>query len=302
MSKPKSDNPSNQLQWRDELEVHPAAEVFPMMSPDELKALGEDIKKNGLRTDIVLWSATDEDDATTYLLDGRNRLDAMAAVGLLRLRKDDDNWGWLLEQSSCKGHVNLVEGSTGADPYALAVSLNIHRRHLSGEQKREIIAKLLKADPSKSDRQVAKPIKVDHKTVGAIRSDMVTRGEIPHVATRVDTKGRKQPAKKGPRSARTLRPSRARKRAEKKAAAASNPVQERCADHDDTAEEHWQRSLGNLAGDAISMRAFWTREFGHWEKFKAPSSLRTLARQAAQAWTELATAIEPTPAAGGDEG
>ena len=26
-------------------QVHPAADLFPMMSPDELKALGEDIKK-----------------------------------------------------------------------------------------------------------------------------------------------------------------------------------------------------------------------------------------------------------------
>ena len=31
--------------WRDTLEIHPAAELFPPMSPDELKALGEDINK-----------------------------------------------------------------------------------------------------------------------------------------------------------------------------------------------------------------------------------------------------------------
>ena len=30
------------------IKVHPAADLFPMMTPDELKALGEDIKKNGL--------------------------------------------------------------------------------------------------------------------------------------------------------------------------------------------------------------------------------------------------------------
>jgi hypothetical protein len=182
--------------WRDLIKVHPAAEFFPMMSPDELKVLGEDIKAHGLKTDIVLWSATDEDDATTYLLDGRNRLDAMAAVGLLRLRKDDDNWGCLLEQSPCKGHVNLVEGSTGADPYALAVSLNVHRRHLTSEQKRELIAKLIKATPKKSDRQIATVTKTDHKTVASVRAEQEARGEILHVSTRTDTKGRKQPAKK----------------------------------------------------------------------------------------------------------
>ena len=33
--------------WRD-IPIHPAADLFPLMAPDELKALGEDIKKNGL--------------------------------------------------------------------------------------------------------------------------------------------------------------------------------------------------------------------------------------------------------------
>ena len=96
----------------------------------------------------------------------------MEAVGLLRLRKDDNNWGWLLEQSSCKGRVNLVEGSTGADPYALAVSLNIHRRHLTGEQKRELIAKLLKAKPEASNRSIGAQIKVDDKTVASVRREL----------------------------------------------------------------------------------------------------------------------------------
>jgi hypothetical protein len=45
-SKPKS--------WRDLLPVHPAAELFPMMSEEELRALGEDIKKNGLREGVAL--------------------------------------------------------------------------------------------------------------------------------------------------------------------------------------------------------------------------------------------------------
>jgi hypothetical protein len=34
--------------WRDVQPIHPAAELFPLMAPDELRALGEDIKKNGL--------------------------------------------------------------------------------------------------------------------------------------------------------------------------------------------------------------------------------------------------------------
>jgi hypothetical protein len=60
----------------------------------------------------------------------------------------------------------------------------------------------------------------------------------------------------------------------------------------DTAEERWQRSLGNLAGDAIALRAFWRQEFGDWEKFKAPSDLITLAKQAADEWTAIASQLD----------
>ena len=64
--------------WRDILPVHPAADLFPMMTLDEITALGEDIKNNGLKQPIVLVKTPDGD----ALLDGRNRLDAMASVGL----------------------------------------------------------------------------------------------------------------------------------------------------------------------------------------------------------------------------
>ena len=61
--------------WRDVLPIHPAAEMFPLMSPDELRVLGEDIKANGLKNPVTLWAA--EPDSEWFLLDGRNRLDAM---------------------------------------------------------------------------------------------------------------------------------------------------------------------------------------------------------------------------------
>ena len=66
--------------WRDVLLVHPAANMFPMMSETELRELGKDIRQHGLREPIVITlddEGTSDDPACYRLLDGRNRLDAM---------------------------------------------------------------------------------------------------------------------------------------------------------------------------------------------------------------------------------
>src|SRR3981189_532398 len=65
--------------WRDTLQIHPAADLFPPMSEGELRELGEDIKKNGLRNRIAVIDGPDDE---PILIDGRNRLDAMELVGL----------------------------------------------------------------------------------------------------------------------------------------------------------------------------------------------------------------------------
>src|SRR6266404_1786902 len=62
--------------WRSHLKVHPAADLFPPLSEAELKELAANIKANGLLHAIVI----DED---LNLLDGRNRLDALALLGAL---------------------------------------------------------------------------------------------------------------------------------------------------------------------------------------------------------------------------
>jgi predicted RNase H-like nuclease (RuvC/YqgF family) len=61
-----------------------------------------------------------------------------------------------------------------------------------------VIAKLVKAQPEKSNRQIAKQAKVDDKTVGAVRRELESTAEIPQLEKTVgaDGKARKQPAKK----------------------------------------------------------------------------------------------------------
>ncbi len=169
--------------WRDVLPIHPAAELFPLMAPDELKALGKDIAKNGLTSPIVLWF----DGKGKLLLDGRNRLDAMELIGRKLVSRRDE---LALDPSYLHGLAN------DADPYAFVISVNIRRRHLTSEQKRELTAKLLKATPEKSNRQIAETVKTSPTTVGVVRAKLEAKGEVSKLDTRTDARGVKQPAAK----------------------------------------------------------------------------------------------------------
>src|SRR5262249_1464332 len=88
----------------------------------------------------------------------------------------------------------LLYGET--DPYAYVLSANAHRRHLTREQKRDLIEKLLKERPERPDPRTAKNAKDSEKKVASVRGDREGRSEIPNVSTRTDTAGRQQPASK----------------------------------------------------------------------------------------------------------
>jgi hypothetical protein len=169
--------------WRAILPVHPAAELLPLVQGDDLSGLVGDIAVNGLRDKVDLYY---DRDGKAWLLDGRNRLDALESLG------EDlfDDKGKLRAEFQNFPPPKLL---TEADCVLFVISKNIHRRHLTNQQKRDLVAKLLKEKPEASNRQIAKQVRVDHKTVAKVREQNEGRGEIPHVETRTDTKGRKQP-------------------------------------------------------------------------------------------------------------
>jgi hypothetical protein len=150
--------------------VHPAAEYYPMMTGKPYAELVEDIRKNGLQHPIVVRKG--------QILDGRNRAKACpeAGVALKTVEFEGD------EQEAV----------------AFIHSANLHRRHLTHEQKLDVVKKLLAAHPEFSDRRVAKIADVHHETVGAKRADLVRRGGTRHVAKRKDSKGRSYSAPPAP--------------------------------------------------------------------------------------------------------
>lgn len=137
------------------------------------------------------------------------------------------------------------------------------------------------ANPEKSDRAIADDIGVSNQTVRRARAKSTVTNVTVEKRTGKDGKTRKLPKRpKVKTGAHTARGSKHR---------ADDPIHAKC-EGCDTAEQTWRHSLGNMAGDAASMCAFWTRQFGtDWEKFEVPSSLVTLAKQAAEEWRKLAS-------------
>src|SRR5262249_54446502 len=152
------------------LEFHPLADVFPLMVGEEFAELVADIKANGLRQQIVLHEGK--------IIDGRNRYRACIEAGVEPAVIVGDDW------------IN--------DPAAYVISANIHPRHLTAEQKRDLIIKC--ADWTKSDRAIAADFDTNKNTVGRARKEIERKATVPTgtVGKRVgkDGKARKQPAKR----------------------------------------------------------------------------------------------------------
>jgi hypothetical protein len=97
---------------------------------------------------------------------------------------------------------NVIEG----DPVAYIISANLHRRHLTAEQKRDLIAKLLKMQPERSNNTTAKLAKVDDKTVASVRRELESTSEIPKLGKTVGADGKARPAKHRPMTTKSAKP------------------------------------------------------------------------------------------------
>ena len=94
-------------------EVHPTAAIFPMMSNEALDELAADIKEHGLRDPVVMHQGR--------VIDGRNRLEGCHRAGV-----EPTFNGWT-------GTGSVV---------AWILSVNLHRRHLSDQQRAMLAARV----------------------------------------------------------------------------------------------------------------------------------------------------------------
>jgi ParB-like chromosome segregation protein Spo0J len=201
-------NEASPSDWRKYLPVHPACDVYPELSRDELIRTGNDIRKHGLRFEVVVNRK--ESPHKRYhdefqLIDGRSRLDAMAAVGLkFEFKRGSRRSGpflHFLNSELCgwdgKRIKVKVEELTEEEVEAYVASANLHRRHLTAEEKHARLVAALKATPELSNAQIGKQTGRDDKTVAKVRRELESNSEIPNkTADRVEASGRKARGRK----------------------------------------------------------------------------------------------------------
>ena len=142
-------------------------QVMPDLTADEYAELKADIKARGVMVPI-------EFDEQGNPLDGHHRLRICEELGITDYPKV------------------IRAGMTEDEKRTHARKLNMARRQLSQEQRRNLIREQLRETPEKSDRQLGTALGVDHKTISKQRASMESIGEIPQ-CDRVTSDGRTYP-------------------------------------------------------------------------------------------------------------
>ena len=148
----------------------PFVDVMPPLTAEERAELKVDIATNGVAYDVLV----SEDDE---ILDGHNRLSIAIELGLTNVP------------------IKVMHDLTPEQKRERAADLNLHRRHLTREQRRAIIASRLRADPARSNNSIAADVRADDKTVAAVRRNLEATSEIPKLAATRGRDGKTRKAK-----------------------------------------------------------------------------------------------------------
>ncbi len=140
---------------------------MPDLSPEEYDELKRDIAARGVMVPVEL-------DEHQNILDGHHRVRICQELGI-------------------KDYPKIIRaGMTEEEKRLHARKLNMARRHLTQETRRELIRQQLRETPEKSDAQLAKGLGVSDKTVAKQRQDMESTSEIPKLDTRVGADGKER--------------------------------------------------------------------------------------------------------------
>ena len=146
-------------------------QLLPDLTEEEFASLKADIAARGVMVPVEL-------DETGAVLDGHHRVRACAELGITEYPRI------------------IRPGMTEDEKRKHVLALNLDRRHLNQQQKRELVAKLLVATPDVSNRQIAEAAKVSHPTVAAVRDELEATGKIYQSDRTTGADGKDRPAKR----------------------------------------------------------------------------------------------------------
>jgi ParB-like chromosome segregation protein Spo0J len=148
--------------------------TLPKLPYDQFMALRDNIALNGVLVPIL----TDGGRPVCRIIDGGTR----KAIA--------DELGY-----DCPEVVQ--EGLTEEEMRTLARALNLARRQLTAEQKRQLIADQLLETPDRSNRWVGKQLGVSHPTVASVRAEMEATGKVFQFDRTLGADGKSRPAARG---------------------------------------------------------------------------------------------------------
>lgn len=149
------------------------ADLMPPLTADEYEALKADIAERGVIVPVEL-------DENGQIIDGLHRVRAATELGVSYPRQ-------------------ITKGLSESEKRSRARSLNLTRRTLSAQQRRELVAGQLRDTPEWSDRRLALAIGVSHPTVAAVREELIAQGLLENLSSRTDARGSVRPVVKAPR-------------------------------------------------------------------------------------------------------
>src|SRR5271155_1437202 len=128
---------------------------LPPLPYEQFLALRDNIAVNGVLVPILV----DSDGPKREIIDGNYRKQIAEELGydcpeIVQPNLEDD------------------------EKRTLARALNLARRQLTQEQRRELIADQIEETPERSNRWIAKQLGAHHATVGAVRGELQSTGQI----------------------------------------------------------------------------------------------------------------------------
>jgi hypothetical protein len=140
---------------------------LPALPYDQFLALRDNIAVHGVLVPILV-------DETSRIIDGNYRKAIAQELGY-----------------DCPEIVH--EGLGEDEKRTLARALNLARRQLNQEQKRQLVADQLHETPARSNRWVGKQLGVSHPTVASVRAEMEGTGKLFQFERTVGSDGKSRP-------------------------------------------------------------------------------------------------------------